>query len=193
MRGHHAGQRGVKPFVRRSVVRQNRLEAAFVNRHVSVGISLDKTVARKMFAAIHHAGLQQTMHHTFGQQGHHTRVAAQGTVANDAAFAKIQIEHGCKAEVDTAASQLGCQHITASGGGIGRAQLVLDPQVTQRLHGRQMRETVRFETLNAPAFMVHANQQIFANGFDAFAQAQQLLAVLPVAREQDQATNQRIF
>ena len=182
-------------------------------------VGFDKTVAREMFAAVAHAGLQQAVHQAFGQQGDDARVAAQGAVTNHTGLRRagppqakrapsggshrlrwrggiilvVQVQHWGEAEVHPAAAQFGRQHITAGGGGIGSTQLVFDPQVAQRAHGRQVRETVGFAALHAPAFMVNADQQVAAQAFDGRAQRAELGPVLPVAGKQNNAADQRIF
>ncbi len=105
----------------------------------------------------------------------------------------VEVQHRREAEVHAAGAQLGAQHIAAGGGGVGGRQLVLDPEFTQRPHGRQVGEAVRFEALHAAAFMVDANQQVIAHAFDVGAQAAQLLAVLPVAAKQNDAAGQRVL
>ena len=190
---HDAGERGVQPLVRRSVVRQDRFEAAFVNRDFVMRISFDKTVAGEVFAAIHHAGLQQAVHHAFGQQSNDARVAAKGAVPDDGAFTKIEVKNGREAEVNAAAAQLGGQHVTASCGGVGRCQLVLNPQLAQGAHWRQVGKAIGFKALHAPTFMVNANQQVFANGFDRSAQGCELRAVFPVTGKQNDAAREWVF
>lgn len=55
-----------------------------------------------------------------------------------------------------------------------------------------MGKTVGLETLHAPAFVVHTNQQVAANLLDVPAQGRELHAVLPVAGKQDQSAHQRV-
>ena len=129
MRRHHTGQRGVEPVVGRGVIGQDGLEAALIDRDVGVRVGLDEAVARKMFAAVGHAALQQAVHQAFSEQGNHAWVAAKGTVADDAAFAIVQVQHRGKAEVNTAGAQLGAQNIAAGGSRIGGAELVCYPQL----------------------------------------------------------------
>ena len=60
-----------------------------------------------------------------------------------------------------------------------------------------MGETVSFKPLHAPAFMVDANQQVFANAFDRSAKSGELGAAttvtLPIAGKQNDATCKWVF
>ena len=156
-------------------------------------VGLDEAVAGKMLAAVGHAALQQTVHQAFGQQADHARVAAKGAVANHTAFAKIKVEHRREAEINAAGAQFGTQHITASGGGVGRGHLVVDPLRAQGAHRRQVRQAVGAKTLHPAAFMIDADQQVITQGLDLGAQLAELLAVFPVAGEQDDAAGQRVL
>ncbi len=166
MGGHDAAERGVEPAVRRGVVGQDGFEAAVVDGDVGVGVGLDEAVAREMLAAVGDTGLQQAVHQAFSQQRHHTRVAAESAVADDAAFTVIQVEHGGEAEINARGAQLCAQHITTGGGSVGGSELVFHPQRAQLAHGRQVGETVGPEALHAAAFMVDADQQVFADVLD---------------------------
>jgi hypothetical protein len=191
--GHDAGQRCVEPLVGRSVVRQNRFQAAFVNRDFMVRVGFDKTVTREVFAAVHHAGLQQAVHQTFGQQSDDAWVTAKGAVSDNTAFTKVQVKYRREAEINPAAAQLCSQHVAASGGRVGGGQLVFNPQLTQSPHRGQVGKTIGFKALHAPAFVVHANQQIFANAFDRRAQADELRPALPIAGKQNDAACEWAF
>ena len=161
------------------------------------------TVAGKVFAAVAHARLQQPVHHALGQRGHHARVAVEAAVANHGAFAVVQIQHRREAEVHAAGAQLAAQHITGRRGRIhgvhGTAAFaalftlaVIHPHLAQGTHGGNVGETIGFEPLHAPAFVVHANQQVFLDRLDVRAQLHQLRAVFPVAGEQNNAAHQRV-
>ena len=63
----------------------------------------------------------------------------------------------------------------------------LHPVLAQAAHGRQMGEAIAAKTLHPPAFVVHGNERIGAHRLDVGAQFGELLAVLPVAREKNQA------
>jgi hypothetical protein len=56
-----------------------------------------------------------------------------------------------------------------------------------------MGEAIGFEALHTAAFMVNADEQIFSHLFDVSAQLAQLFTVLPIARKQNNAANQRVF
>ena len=77
---------------------------------------------REMFAAIGHARLQQTMHEVLRQYRHDLGVAVKRPVANHAALAMVQIEHGGEAHVDTTGAQLSAKHKATSGGRFARFQ-----------------------------------------------------------------------
>ena len=203
VRWHDAGQRAAQPRVRRGVLGQQGAQAARIDRHLGVRVSLNKAVAGEVLAAIGHARLQQAVHQTFGQQGDDARVAVEGAVANHAALAPIQIQHRRKAEVHAARAQLAGQHVARCRGRVGGAQraaagrgfgtlAVVHPHCAQRRHWRQMRKAVGAKALHAPAFVVHANEQVVTHSFDGAGQFQQLGAVVPVARKQDHAAGQRV-
>ncbi len=154
-----------------------------------------------MLAAVGHAALQQAVHQALGQQAHHARVPRKGAVTNDAALAKVQVQHRREAEVHTAGAQLGAQHKAAGRGRIGgfhgasalAGLAVLQPQLAQGAHGRQVGEAIGLEALHAAAFMVHANQQVAPYFFNLTAQLGELGAVLPVAAKQNDAAHQRVL
>jgi hypothetical protein len=56
-----------------------------------------------------------------------------------------------------------------------------------------MGEAIGFEALHAATFVVNADEQIFAHLLNLSTQAAELLAVLPVACKQNNATNQWMF
>ena len=177
VRRHHRRQGGVEPAIGRRVVGQDGFEAAPVHRQVGVRVGPHKAMARKVFAAIGHTALQQAVHQAFRQQADHARVAAEGTVADHAAGAKIQVQHRGEAQINTASAQLGAQHVAAGGGRVtgahGAAALpalaVLQPHLTQRPHRRQMGEAIRLKALHPAALVVDADQQVSAQLLDAAA------------------------
>ena len=127
----------------------------------------------------------------------------ESTVADHAAFAPVEVQHGREREVDAAGAQFAAQHI--AGGrrrihGIQRtaafallgALPVIHPHAAEGAHGRQVGEAVAAKALHAPAFVVHADQQVFAHRLDLGRERQQLGTVLPVAREQYHAADQRV-
>lgn len=200
VRGHHGRQHAVQPAVGLGVVGQDGLEAAAVDGGVGVRIGTHEAVAGEVLAAVGHAGLQQALGEPAPQHGDHARVARKSAVADHAAAAVVQVEHGREAEIHATGTQLGTQHI-AAGGGSGHgghcafAGLLLvgaQPELAQRAHGWQVREAIALETLHAAAFVVHADQQIGAQGVDLGAQRRELGAILPVAREQDQPAHERM-
>jgi len=154
-----------------------------------------------MLAAIGHATLQQAVHQAFCQQAHHTRVTTKGAVANDTALAIVQVQHRGEAQVHTAGPQLGSQHVTTGCGrirGVQRARVLFragrgHPHLSQRPHRRQVGKAIGLESLHAPAFVVDTNQQIGAHFLDVPAQGRELRAVLPIARKQNQAADQRVL
>jgi hypothetical protein len=56
-----------------------------------------------------------------------------------------------------------------------------------------VRETVLAKTLHAPAFVVYANEQVFAHSLDVGAQLGELLAAGPVAAKQNDAASERVL
>jgi hypothetical protein len=53
-------------------------------------------------------------------------------------------------------------------------------------------KTVSLETLHAPAFVVHTNEQVGSQFFDTATQRSELLAVLPIASKQDETAHQGV-
>ena len=193
MRRHHAGEAGGQPVVGLGVVGQDGLERAFVHRVGMVRVGLRVAVCGKVLAAVGHAGAQQAVHQALGQQGHHPWVAVEGAVADDGALAMVQVQHRGEAQVHAAGAQLAAQHIAAGGGGVGGTHRVLHPQLAQRAHRRQVGEAVGAKALHAAAFMVHRNQQVGADRLGLGGHGGELMAVVPVAAEQDQAAGQRML
>ena len=56
-----------------------------------------------------------------------------------------------------------------------------------------MGKAIGFKALHAAAFVIHANQQVFANAFDRRAQAGELGTVLPIAGKQNDAACVWVF
>ena len=190
---HDAVQAAAEPVIRGCVVGQNRFETAFVNRNVGVRICLDEAVTGKMLAAVGHAALQEAVHQAFGQQCGDAWVAVERAVANDTAFAKIEVQHGGEAQVHTAGAQLGSQNVATRCGRIACLHGIFHPQLAQGAHGRQVGETVGLEALDAATFVVDADQQVLAHALDVAAQRAELGPVLPIAGKQDDAADQRVF
>ena len=193
MSGHDAVQRLAQPAKRRSIFGQQRFKRTAVYGNVGVGICFDKAMPRKMLAATGHTGLQQAMHQAFGQQGDHPGVARKRPVAYDAALAKAKVQHRCEAEVHSARPELRGQHEATGGGRSSGGHRVMHPLLTQLLHGRHMGKAIRFKTLNTPAFVVHANEQVLPDFFDLPTQLGELGAILPVAGKQNHAAHQRVL
>ena len=157
---------------------------------------------RKMFAAIGHARLQQAMHEVLGQHRHDLGVAVKSAVANHTALAVVQVEHGGEAHVNTTSAQLSTQHKAASGGRMARlqggggggrlARHGLHPHLAQSAHGRQMGETIGAKTLHPAPFVIDANQGVWADVFDVFAQSRELRTVDPIAGKQNQPARQGV-
>jgi hypothetical protein len=78
-------------------------------------------------------------------------------------------------------------------GGVGGGERVLHPQLAQHLHGRQVGEAVGAKALHAPAFMVHADQQVGPRLLDLRRQLGELAPVFKVARKQDQPAGERVL
>ena len=159
-----------------------------------------------MLATVGHARLQQAVHQALGQQRHHARVAVEGAVADDAAarstglIRMVEVEHGREGKVHAAGAQFAGEHIARRGGRVGGGEraaalprfAVLHPQLAKGAHGRQLGEAVAAKALHAPAFVVHADQQVVTHRLDGTGQCQQLGAVLPVAGKQDHAAGQGV-
>jgi hypothetical protein len=56
-----------------------------------------------------------------------------------------------------------------------------------------MGEAIGFKALHTAAFVVNADEQIFAHLLDVSAKTAQLRTVLPIACKQNDAANQRMF
>ena len=158
-------------------------------------ISARVAVARKVFAAVPQASLIHALNQALGQQTDHAWVVRKRPLANDAAAAIVQVQHGGKAHVHAAGAQLRAHHIAAGqrrsccgqSAAVGRLK-----QRAQGAHGRQVDKAIGFEALHTAAFMVHRDQQVRAHALDARAQGAELGAVFPVAAKQGQAAHQRV-
>ena len=146
----------------------------------------------KVLAAMRHAGLQQAVHQALGEQRDDAGIAVERAVADHAAGTEIEIEHRREAEVDAAGAQLGGQHEAAGGGGIGGAQRVAHPLLAEHAHRRQVGEPIGAKALHAAAFVVDADQHVRADRLDLGGEFGELVAVLPVAPEQNQPAGQRM-
>jgi hypothetical protein len=56
-----------------------------------------------------------------------------------------------------------------------------------------MREAIGFEALHTAAFVVNADEQIFAHALNLSTQSRQLRAIFPITRKQNNAANQRML
>jgi hypothetical protein len=56
-----------------------------------------------------------------------------------------------------------------------------------------MREAVRLKPLHPPAFMIHADQDVWPNRLDLCVQAQQLIPVLPMPPKVNNTADQRVL
>ena len=155
-------------------------------------IGLRVAVAGKVLAAALHARQQQAVQQAFGQLGRRLRLRVQGAVANHGAAAPVQIKHRGERKINAAGAQLGGEHVAAGSGGGQRLQGVFLPQAAQGAHGRQRREAPFAKALHAAAFVVDGNERIRPDGADGRRQRRNLLAALPVAREQNDAARQRM-
>jgi hypothetical protein len=133
------------------------------------------------------------VHEALRQQADDAWIAVQGTTADHGRGTVIEIEHRREGEIDAAGAQLTGQHIAAGPRRGECAQRVLHPQLSQHAHGGQVREAVAGEALHATALVVDGNQHIGADRLDLGRQRGELGAALEVAREQDQATGQRVL
>ena len=68
----------------------------------------------------------------------------------------------------------------------------MHPELAQSAHRRQVGETVGAKALHAPAFVVHADQQVAPHAFDLGAQGTELRAAFPVASKQDDPAGERV-
>ena len=92
-------------------------------------------------------------------------------VADHAAFAVVEIEHGREAEVDAAGAQLGGEHVAGGTRRLERAHRagaaagagVVHPHLAERAHRRQLGEAVAAKALDAAALVVDADQQVLAD------------------------------
>ena len=124
----------------------------------------------------------------------------EGAVADHGAVAEVQVQHRREAQVDAARAQLGGHHVAGRGGGVGgghravagRAVAVVHPALAVDVHRRQVREAVGTEALHAAAFVVDAHEQVGPDRLHLRHQLGDLLAVDPVAAEQDRAAGERM-
>ena len=189
---HHSRERADQPVVGAGILCKDRLEAASIDRDRDVRIGPDETVSREMLAAIGHAGLKQPMHQTPAEHRHDAWVAMKAAVADHAAFAVVQVEHGCKTEIDSARPEFGRQNVPAGHRRLGRPERIRLAHLAERAHGRQPREAIGAETLYATALMVHADQDVRSQRLDLGIQGAHLSAVAPVPREVNHTADQRI-
>ena len=182
-----------QPLVWSGVLLQNAREGSRIGRNFVVGIGRHGTMAREVFAAGSHASQTQTLTQGACQHGDYPGITVEGSIADDAANAVIEIEHGGEAEIDSAGAQLGREHIADVGCNPHGNQRIFHPAFTQRPHARQYGESIGAEALHATAFMIDGDQQArsaqFVNGAG---QVKELSAALEIAGEQNDAADERV-
>jgi len=112
----------------------------------------------------------------------------------------VEVEHGREGKVHAAGAQFAGEHIARRRGRVGGGEraaalprfAVLHPQLAKGAHGRQLGEAVAAKALHAPAFVVHADQQVAAHRLDGGGEVEQLGTAFPVAGEQDDPADQRV-
>ena len=191
---HHAGELATEAVaVGGDVLGPDRVEVAFVDRHVVVRVGLDEAVAGEVLADAAHAGIGHPRTQRLGERGNGLRVAMEGAVADGAAAAVVEIEHRREAEVDAMRQQFGGKHEAGSAGGIERREVVLRPQRAEAAHGGQAGEAVGAEALYPAPFMIDRDdQRRVAQCPDLGGERAQLVGAGVVAREQDHTADQRI-
>src|SRR5947209_7211431 len=152
---HHSAQNLLQLVtVRHDVIGPDRVEIARVDGERHVRVRYRETMAGEMLADRAHARFAQATHQGMREFRGNRRIAMEGTVANDTALAKIEIQHGRKTEVDAMRQQFGGEYET----GILRSRLCLLaaeflPQLAKFAHRRQTRETTA-KTLHAPSLVI---------------------------------------
>lgn len=141
------------------------------------------------------------MNERAGKHRDDPRIAMEGAVANDAAAAVVEVEHRREAQVDAASAQLGAEHVTGSARCLHRVHraaaaaemTVVHPKLAERAHRRQVGEAIGAKALHPAALVVDADEQVLADRLDFSGELGELLAVAPVAREQDDAPSERVL
>ena len=114
----------------------------------------------------------------------------EAAVADDGAFAPIEVEDGGEGEVDAAGGQFGGEDVSdALGATLGFGGTLFVPDCAEGAHGGQAGEAFG-EALDAAAFVVGGDDEGGgAQGFDLGGEAGELLRVLVVAPEEDDAAD----
>ena len=145
-----------------------------------------------MLAAGAHAGLLQAFAQRAGQGDDHRRVAVKGAVADDPRRTVVEVEHRREGVIDTAGAQLGRQHETDGAGGGQCGLRIAVVQLAERTHRRQPGETVA-KALHPAPFVIDGDEQArLAQRVDFSGECGQLRATGKIAREQDDAADQRM-
>ncbi len=120
------------------------------------------------------------------------RVAVKRAISDDRARAVIDVEHGREAEIDSVPGELARQRAPEARRLARRARNVAVPHFAQRAHRRNRREAVA-KALHAPAFVIDGDERRRrAQRADRRGQIPQLRARLEIAREQDDAADERM-
>ncbi len=145
-----------------------------------------------MFTGGGHTGFAHPADQRCAQRTDNRRAAVKRTITYHAAQAALQIEHRCKARIDTARQQLTCHQPAELLGQVSCLVGVAVVQRPQRRHRRQTREPVT-KPLYAPTLLIHRDEQTrLAQRMNRRAQALQLLGIGVVAVEQHDAADQRM-
>ena len=150
-------------------------------------------MAGEMLAAGRHASQPQALDQGAREHGHHAGIPMEGSVANDATDAVIEVENGSKTEVDPAGPQLGCEHIADIGRNAHRHQRILHPPLPQRAHAWQHGKAIGAKPLYPTAFVINGNQQARPAQFvNAPGEGDELVAAFKIACKQDDPAHQRM-
>src|SRR5579862_1502484 len=116
----------------------------------------------------------------------------QGAIADRFVQAVIQIDGGRERQIDTMRAQLSSHQPAHGAGRMDTRRPVRIEQLPDAARGRQAGESAA-EALHPATLMIDGNEQgRTAHRVDAARQLQQLLGVCIIAREQDDATDERM-
>ena len=185
MRGHDCAQILRQMRIGHHIALQNLFQTAFVNGHVHVRVRHDKTMSRKMLATTDHTRLQHTVQQGFSQHHHILCRWCKRTITNHRAATVIQIQYRCITVIHAHRAQFTRQDKPDFSRQMRAVQCIVRIHRAQFAHGRQMRETIGFKALYAPAFVVNTNDDVRTNGANGFYEFGDLSAGFKIAPEQN--------
>ena len=139
-----------------------------------------------------HAGIAHAVHVGHGQLAHRGGAAVEGAIADDFRQAVVEIHAGREGNIEAAGQQLR-GHEPAVPARERQPRIAIEVELMADEAQRRQRREPRAEALHAPAFVIDRHQQPrTAHRMDLCHEPLQLLRVGVVAREQDDAADQRM-